>query len=110
MSIVYHEKTREFHLYNDKISYIFQIMRNGQLGQLYTGARLRDREDFSHLSELGFRDMAPCVYEGDRFFSLEALRQEYPAYGTGDMRYPAGLSVVFIGSSWARAGSVGIRL
>ena len=54
MSIVYHEKTREFHLYNDKISYIFQIMRNGQLGQLYTGARLRDREDFSHLSELGF--------------------------------------------------------
>lgn len=85
MSIVYHEKTREFHLYNDKISYIFQIMRNGQLGQLYTGARLRDREDFSHLSELGFRDMAPCVYEGDRFFSLEALRQEYPAYGTGDM-------------------------
>lgn len=89
MSIVYHEKTREFHLYNDKISYIFQIMRNGQLGQLYTGARLRDREDFSHLSELGFRDMAPCVYEGDRFFSLEALRQEYPAYGTGDMRYPA---------------------
>ena len=46
MSIVYHEKTREFHLYNDKISYIFQIMRNGQLGQLYTGARLRDREDF----------------------------------------------------------------
>ena len=58
MSIVYHEKTREFHLYNDKISYGFQIM-NGQLGQLYTGARLRDREDFSHLSELGFRDMAP---------------------------------------------------
>lgn len=46
MSIVYHEKTREFHLYNDKISYIFQIMRNGQLGQLYTGARLMDREDF----------------------------------------------------------------
>ena len=34
MSIVYDEKTREFHLYNDKISYIFQIMGNGQLGQL----------------------------------------------------------------------------
>ena len=54
MSIVFHEKTREFHLYNDKISYIFQVLRNGQLGQLYTGARLRDREDFSHLAELGF--------------------------------------------------------
>lgn len=83
------KRPENFTFTNDKISYIFQIMRNGQLGQLYTGARLRDREDFSHLSELGFRDMAPCVYEGDRFFSLEALRQEYPAYGTGDMRYPA---------------------
>ena len=89
MSIVFHEKTRDFHLYNDKISYIFQVLRNGQLGQLYTGARLRDREDFSHLAELGFRDMAPCIYEGDTTFSLEALRQEYPSYGTGDMRYPA---------------------
>ena len=38
---------------------------------------------------LDFGIWLPAFYEGDRFFSLEALRQEYPAYGTGDMRYPA---------------------
>lgn len=35
------------------------------------------------------RDMAPCTYEGDRTFSMEYLKQEYPSYGHGDMREPA---------------------
>ena len=34
MSIIFHERSKTFHLYNDKISYIFKILRNGQLGQL----------------------------------------------------------------------------
>ena len=34
MSIVFHESSREFHLYNDSISYIIKILGNGQLGQL----------------------------------------------------------------------------
>ena len=45
MSIIFHERSKTFHLYNDKISYIFKILRNGQLGQLYCGAAIRDRED-----------------------------------------------------------------
>lgn len=35
------------------------------------------------------RDMAPCTYEGDKTFSMEYLKQEYPSYGHGDMREPA---------------------
>ena len=35
MPIVYHEDTKEFHLYNEEISYLFQILDNGQPGQLY---------------------------------------------------------------------------
>lgn len=89
MGIVFHEKTKEFHLYNKEISYIFCIMQNGQPGQLYYGKRLRDRESFLHLLEEGVHDMAPCTYEGNHTFSLEYLKQEYPTYGTGDMRYPA---------------------
>lgn len=89
MDIVFHESSREFHLYNDEMSYIFCIMRNGQLGQLYCGKRLRDRESFGHLLEYALKDMAPCAFEGDRTFSLEYLKQEYPTYGSGDMRYPA---------------------
>ena len=89
MGIIYEEKSRQFHLYNDKISYIMTCLPNGQMGQLYYGKRLRHRESFGHLLEFAHRDMAPCVYENDTTFSLEHIKQEYPGFGTGDMRYPA---------------------
>ena len=89
MGVIVHETTGVFHLCNDQISYMIRKMPNGQLGQLYYGSRIRDREDFPHLLERAHRDMAPCVFPGDTTFSLEHLKQEYPAFGTGDMRYPA---------------------
>lgn len=89
MPIIFHEQTKEFHLFNQEISYIFKILKNGQPGQIYYGRRIRDQKDAGHLIEYGRRDMAPCPYEGDSSFSLEHLKQEYPAYGSGDMRYPA---------------------
>lgn len=39
MNIFYNENTKEFHLTNDKISYIFKILQNNQLGQLYFGKK-----------------------------------------------------------------------
>ena len=33
--------------------------------------------------------MSVCTFEDDSTFSMEHIRQEYPAYGSGDMRYPA---------------------
>ena len=52
MGIIYEEKSRQFHLYNDKISYIMTCLPNGQMGQLYYGKRLLHRESFCHLLEL----------------------------------------------------------
>ncbi len=89
MKIVYHETSRTFHLYNDSISYIMQVMRNGHLGQLYFGKRIRDKEDFSYFLEFCERPMTACIYEDDRSFSLEHIRQEYPVFGTTDYRQPA---------------------
>lgn len=89
MSICYHEGSREFHLSNRDISYIITVLKNGQLGQLYFGKKLHDRESFAHLLELRHRPMAVCTYEGDSTFSMEHIKQEYPSYGAGDMRYPA---------------------
>ena len=89
MNIVYHENTRTFHLYNDSISYIMTVMRNGHLGQLYFGKRIRDKEDFSYLLETCERPMTSYVYENDRTFSLEHIRQEYPVFGSTDYRQPA---------------------
>ena len=87
--IVFHEESKTFHLYNNEISYVFKILENNQLGQLYYGKRIHDRKDFDHLLELFPRPMSPCSYKGDLSFSLEHIKQEYPVYGSGDLRHPA---------------------
>ena len=89
MAIRFHQTSKEFHLYNEKISYIIKILENGQLGHVYYGKRITDREDFGYLVEYVSRDMAPYPFEGRSNFSLEHLKQEYPAFGSGDTRYPA---------------------
>lgn len=89
MPIIYHKTSKTFHLYNTEISYIFKIMKNEQLGQIYYGKRIHDQEDFDELLQFSKRDMAPCTYEGDYLFALENIKQEYPAFNHGDLRYPA---------------------
>ncbi len=89
MQIIFHEKTKTFHLYNHEISYIMTVLPGGQLGQLYFGKAVRDREDFSHLAEYSFRNMASYLSEDQDTVSLEHLKQEYPVYGTTDYREPA---------------------
>lgn len=89
MGIVFHEDSKTFHLYNKEISYIFTILKNGSLGQLYFGKYIRDRADFSHLLELQYRPFSPGVFEEDKFFSLDQIKQEYPSYGSSDYRRPA---------------------
>ncbi len=89
MNIVYHESTRIFHLYNDQISYLMMILQNGHLGQLYFGKRIQDKENFSYFLETCERPMTSYIYENDRTFSLEHIRQEYPVFGTTDYRQPA---------------------
>lgn len=89
MSIIFHEETGIFHLFNDTISYLMMILPNHQMGQLYFGKRIHDREDFSYLLETSLRPMSSGVFEGDRTFSLEHIKQEYGLYGTTDYRQPA---------------------
>lgn len=83
MNIIWHEKTRQFHLYNDEISYIMCVQPNGETGQLYFGCRIHDREDFSYLCYRGVKAMVAA--DGpDEVFSMELNRQEYPGFGTTD--------------------------
>ena len=89
MGIIYNEKTQEFHLYNDEISYLMKVMRNGQMGQLYFGKRVPQKEDYDYLTENKYRPVSPYVYEDEYSFTLEHLKQEYPSYGTTDFRMPA---------------------
>ena len=98
MAIIYHEKSRIFHLTNDYISYIIYVMENDQLENLYYGRRVHDREDFSHLHQLSFRLQMSLVQPDPSNLSMHFVRQEYPFYGTGDYRSPAGEILLANGS------------
>ena len=89
MSIYFEEKSRTFHLTNGMISYIIKVLRNDHLGQLYFGKAVDHREDFDYLVEIVQRSMTIYAYPGDMKFAIEHLKQEYPAYGSGDYRQPA---------------------
>lgn len=91
MPIFINEYNGEFHLQSKDSSYIFKVLKNGQLGQLYYGKKIRHRDDFSHLLQLPNEPVgnASFVYEGDNIFTLEVIKQEYPSYGTTDYREPA---------------------
>ncbi len=89
MGIVFNENSGEFHLYNHNISYLIKILRNGQMGQLYFGKRIPLKNDYGYLIENRYRPTTSYMYDGDYSFTLEHLKQEYPAYGTTDFRMPA---------------------
>jgi len=89
LAIKINEAAKEFHLYNDNISYIFRVLeKSNQLEHLYYGKRIKHRHSFVHLIE---REVRPScnMFEGDHTSSLEHIKQEYPSYGTTDYRYPA---------------------
>ncbi|MGP4077046.1 alpha-galactosidase [Halobacillus sp. K22] len=90
MTIYINEERQQFHLTNGEISYIFHVMKNGQLGHLYYGKALVDREDFTHFQT--YENSVPSTthtFASDPDFSLETVKQEFPLYGKGDFREPA---------------------
>ena len=88
--IYINEKNREFHLQNKNSSYIFYVMENGQLGQLYYAKKIKHRDDFSHFFKKPKYGVGIIAHTKENpAFSLEYYKQEYPSYGTTDFRKPA---------------------
>ena len=88
MNIIWNKTSGQFHLYNDRISYILGVAPGGELTNLYFGRRIHDREDFSYvLFRMG---MPNVVVDADtESYSMELNRQEYPSFGTTDFGNPA---------------------
>lgn len=92
------ESTREFHLFNKEVSYVFRVIENiHHLEHVYYGKRIKHRDSFEHLVD---RENRPAcnMFEKNYYSSLEHIKQEYPCYGTTDFRYPAHKITNSIGS------------
>lgn len=89
MGIIFKEETREFHLFNQHLSYVLCVLPNGHIGNLYFGKRVNPKESYTYLLEMGSRPLTSYVFEDDMTFSLQHTRQEYACYGTGDFAQPA---------------------
>ncbi len=89
MAVIFSEEAKEFHLYNDQISYIMKVLPNGQIGNLYYGKRICHKNNYSYLLEGRHRSLAVYTREDEYFFSPQYTRMEYPGSGTGDFREPA---------------------
>ena len=81
MAITFLPETREFHLRNDRISYVLRVHDDGTLGHLTFGPALAPGRSYAHLVPRGFAGFANRVGDPVAF--------EYPTTGSGDYRVPA---------------------
>ncbi|SKB72344.1 alpha-galactosidase [Lachnospiraceae bacterium] len=88
MGIKFHEKEKQFHLYNSKISYCIGVCPDGEVGQLYFGKRINENQTVTYRQTRGIRPVC-CNRQEDENYTKELSLLEYPAFGNGDFRNPA---------------------
>ncbi|MBF6605472.1 MAG: alpha-galactosidase [Chloroflexi bacterium] len=81
MTIEWDAGLRQFHLRNDRISYLLRILDNGMLEHLHLGPALAAGRTYGHL---GRRDFAGFTNRLD-----DPIALELPTSGRGDFRVPA---------------------
>ena len=88
MKILFDEEQQIFSIHTKNTTYQMGIGKYGYLLHLYYGKKIKG--DMSYLLTYFDRGFIENPYdtETDRTFSLDALPQEYPSYGTGDFRTP----------------------
>ena len=91
MNVKVNEKNLEFHLYNENISYIFNVLDDQTLGHLYFGKKIKHRDSFSHFVQVTEAELpiSPNCSDIKRGYSKDVIRQEFPSFGNGDYREPA---------------------
>ena len=91
MAIIVNEEHLIFHLQTDHSSYIFQIMPNGEAGQIYYGygARIHAQATYQNLMQQEWRDANPSLDEQHPNFQPPMIKYEYASFGKGDFREPA---------------------
>lgn len=107
MPIHFSQNTLQFHLQGKQVSYLFQIVE-GYLVHVYWGKKFRHQESHdlgivkwnhgpnnaSYSNQLGLIQLRercsfhPNPVQGRKEISLDTLAQEFPQYGSSDLRHP----------------------
>ncbi len=86
--ILFDKQSNTFHLQTPKTSYIMKVWESGHLFHAYWGKKLKaEKLDYA----IRRRDWFSFLANTDNVqeFQIEALPQEYPGYGSTDLRTPA---------------------
>ena len=89
MNIQVNASNRMFHLQTKHTSYVFHVIEDGSLGQLYYGPKIPFKDDYANLNTREEHDCTNTRTDEDVEFQAELLKQEYAGLGKGDYRYPA---------------------
>ncbi|QLI95193.1 alpha-galactosidase [Limosilactobacillus mucosae] len=89
MNIQVNASNRLFHLQTKHTSYVFHVIEDGSLGQLYYGPKIPFKDDYTNLNTREEHDCTNTRTDEDVEFQAELLKQEYAGLGKGDYRYPA---------------------
>lgn len=89
MSIQVNASNRLFHLQTKHTSYVFHVIEDGSLGQLYYGPKIPFKDDYANLNTREEHDCTNTRTDEDVEFQAELLKQEYAGLGKGDYHYPA---------------------
>ena len=73
MPVYIHENHPTFHLRNDEISYVMRVLPDGQLGQLYFGSRIHDRDNYDYLLEGTLRSHSAYPADDQQMLSREQI-------------------------------------
>lgn len=89
MSVIFNQETQQFYLHTNNTSYVMELYE-GHLAHSYWGSRVNHIPNLEAYYPFRFgADFSATDIPGRLLNSTDKLPQEYPTYGTGDMRHPA---------------------
>ena len=109
MSIIFNEKTNQFHLHTASTSYICEVF-NGILAHAYWGKRVKQILPLEQLYKIKNINLAPHDLENSDWYSTDVLLHEFATWGSADLRTPAFHAVYADGSTVTRFRYKGHRI
>lgn len=109
MAIIVNEQTNQFYLHTKNTSYVFEVVK-GLLAHSYWGKRVNEVPAMDELYPLTGLNLAAHDLSDNPHYSSDALMQEFPTFGSCDLRTPAFHAVYKDGSPITKLSYKGYKI